>query len=428
MLISTDQLEAAAITARAFCGRDTAALAEAELLAALDAASRAQRASTVLLAQLSGEVALRSAPEVGMGLAKQQGFGSAPQFVANLTGGSLGDARRLVEAGAELCGPLPSPSDPPTPLAQAIASNAISVEAGALIRKTLQEMRAESPALDTSDVELRLVRKAPTVTLNELRRICLRERARHDIAAWERREKRQYDARYASITTDLDGMMVLNAKLDPASMAPVKTWFDAYVGAAFQRRRDAGQPDERSPGQIRADGLLDLANHALGCSAPVTGVKTTVVVRMTLEQLESKLGLVDCDGIDTPTSASTARVMLADAQVIPVVLGANSTPLDLGRTTRLFTPEQKIALGERDGGCAWCLAPPGWCDAHHIRWWERDRGPTDISNGVLLCRSCHMRVHNTGWTIRVERNRVWFDPPPGEGKVPVLGGRARLEC
>ena len=160
MLISTDQLEAAAITPRAFCGRDTAALAEAELLAALDAASRAQRASTVLLAQLSGEVALRSDPEVGMGLAKQQGFGSAPQFVANLTGGSLGDARRLVEAGAELCGPLPSPSAPPTPLARAIASNEISVEAGALIRKTLQEMRAENPALDTSDVELRLVQRA----------------------------------------------------------------------------------------------------------------------------------------------------------------------------------------------------------------------------------------------------------------------------
>lgn len=449
MLISTDQLEAAAATASGFSGRDCAALADSELLAAVDAVSLSVRASQALLAQLAGEVEARSNSERGTGFAKRQGFGSAPRLIAKATGGSLADARRLVEAGSELSGPAaagwgsgravdgaltldgePASGDvaPHTPLAQALAACEISVPAAALIRQTLREARAESPHLDTLGLEQRLVRKAPNVTLGELANVCMRERARHDVAAWERREQRQYEARCASITTDGDGMVVFSATLPPPLAAPVKKWFEAYVGAAFQRGRDPKHPELRKPAQIRADGLVDLANHALGCDSPVTGVKTTVVVRVTLEELQAGYGLGECDSVDGPISVGTLRTMLADAQVIPVVLGADSAVLDLGRFTRLFTPEQKIALGERDGGCAWCLAPPGWCDAHHIRWWERDCGPTDLDNGVLLCRSCHTRIHNTKWTIQVSDGLVWFIPPPGEGGEPVLGGRARLEC
>jgi hypothetical protein len=62
------------------------------------------------------------------------------------------------------------------------------------------------------------------------------------------------------------------------------------------------------------------------------------------------------------------------------VLGAESLPLDLGRAARLFTKAQRLALGERDGGCASCGQNIGYVEAHHIDWWERDTGPTDLSN------------------------------------------------
>jgi hypothetical protein len=119
--------------------------------------------------------------------------------------------------------------------------------------------------------------------------------------------------------------------------------------------------------------------------------------------------------------------------VIPCVLGGDSEILDWGRERRLYSKSQKLALGERDGGCAGCGLPPHFTKVHHIRWWTRDAGPTDLGNGVLLCESCHHRIHDNGWDVRVEgtgrRGRVWLVPPSyvDPTRTPRLGGRARYD-
>ncbi|MCI2957220.1 HNH endonuclease [Agromyces atrinae] len=120
------------------------------------------------------------------------------------------------------------------------------------------------------------------------------------------------------------------------------------------------------------------------------------------------------DGIDHPVSAATIRQLAAAAGVIPMILGGPSEVLDLGRTTRLFTTAQKLALTERDGGCAFpgCTRPPGYTQTHHIHWWKRDTGPTDLTNGILLCAFHHHRIHDDGWTITIHNNHTWFTPPP----------------
>jgi hypothetical protein len=38
--------------------------------------------------------------------------------------------------------------------------------------------------------------------------------------------------------------------------------------------------------------------------------------------------------------------MACEAGIIPLVLGGDSIPLDLGRTARIASPHQRIALGE----------------------------------------------------------------------------------
>ncbi|WP_263406422.1 HNH endonuclease [Microbacterium hominis] len=76
-------------------------------------------------------------------------------------------------------------------------------------------------------------------------------------------------------------------------------------------------------------------------------------------------------------------------------------------------------------------APPPWTHGHHLSWWDRDTGPTDIDNGVLLCTGCHHRVHDDGWEIRIDGRgtaaSVWFVPPPwiDADRTPRLGGNAR---
>ena len=80
--------------------------------------------------------------------------------------------------------------------------------------------------------------------------------------------------------------------------------------------------------------------------------------------------------------------MAADAGIIPMVLGGESQTLDFGRTRRLFTTAQRLALAERDGGCAWpgCPHPPSYTEAHHLRWWtahDGDDGPGQRDPALL---------------------------------------------
>jgi hypothetical protein len=95
-----------------------------------------------------------------------------------------------------------------------------------------------------------------------------------------------------------------------------------------------------------------------------------------------------------------ARLQTAVALLPPILGGAPSQPLDLGRTTRVVTPGQRHALAVRDGGCVVpdCQRPLAWCEAQHL-WHWLDGGPTDLANLVLLCRAQHRAVHEGGWRL-----------------------------
>ena len=139
------------------------------------------------------------------------------------------------------------------------------------------------------------------------------------------------------------------------------------------------------------------------------GVNATVVVTMTLEQLLAgqATALLD-DG--SRMSAGQARRLACEAAIIPVVLGTRSQPLDLGRTARLFTKAQRIALGLRDGGCMakGCETSASACHAHHDEPWSR-RGLTDLANGRLLCPRHHRLAHDSRYAMTVHAdNRVSF--------------------
>ncbi|CAA9268482.1 MAG: hypothetical protein AVDCRST_MAG54-2856 [uncultured Actinomycetospora sp.] len=66
--------------------------------------------------------------------------------------------------------------------------------------------------------------------------------------------------------------------------------------------------------------------------------------------------------------AATVRRWACDAEIIPLVLGSKSEPLDVGRLARTATDAIRRALNLRDGGCVFpgCTRPPRRCHAHHI--------------------------------------------------------------
>ena len=81
-----------------------------------------------------------------------------------------------------------------------------------------------------------------------------------------------------------------------------------------------------------------------------------------------------------------------DAEVVGHVFDGEGRPLWLGRSTRLASRDQWIALIARDRGCDDCAAPVNRCEAHHPHRWEH-HGPTNIDNLQLKCHRCHANTH-----------------------------------
>ncbi len=116
-------------------------------------------------------------------------------------------------------------------------------------------------------------------------------------------------------------------------------------------------------------------------------------------------------------SAGAVRLLACDAAVLPIVLGGDSQPLDVGTEQRFVNRYIRRALNKRDKGCVVCKAPPWMCHAHHIIHWA-EGGPTSLQNLVLLCAAHHRAVHNGQWAISITAAGVqvtrpsWADPPP----------------
>ncbi|MEJ2861199.1 HNH endonuclease signature motif containing protein [Actinomycetospora flava] len=137
-------------------------------------------------------------------------------------------------------------------------------------------------------------------------------------------------------------------------------------------------------------------------------------------------GLLDSGA---PVHPATLRRWACDADIVPIVLGPKSEPLDVGRLQRTVTDAIRRALNLRDGGCAFpdCTRRPRRCHAHHIHHW-RDHGPTRIDNLVLLCSYHHQLLHHGHWTVTIQDGRPWFTPPDwiDPHRQPRLGGRPRV--
>jgi hypothetical protein len=209
--------------------------------------------------------------------------------------------------------------------------------------------------------------------------------------ATRRQEREWFERRRLSISQTCEGMVRLDAELDPVSAETVLTAVSAVSGPA---NRDGS--DGRTPTQRRVDALSEICRHYLDSGdAPISGGhKPHLNV------------IVDLDGLaGGPVSRSqigqgrilgpAAREFLAcDATVCGVLMQGPHEILQMGRRTRTATPAQLRALAIRDGGCVvrGCRRPPSWCDAHHDVPWIHG-GLTNTDHMHLVCRPHHMMIH-----------------------------------
>jgi hypothetical protein len=115
-----------------------------------------------------------------------------------------------------------------------------------------------------------------------------------------------------------------------------------------------------------------------------------------------------------PISAKAVERLACDCAVTRIILGSDSTVIDVGRAKRTISGPQRKALKVRDGGCTWpgCDRPVSMTEGHHLVHWIHN-GPGNLPNLTLLCFRHHWMVHEGGWQIvRTDDGRMLTIPPP----------------
>ena len=369
-------------------------------------------------------------------------------------GGAAGD-----ESTAECAGDPGTPvtdrpagdataSRAPRPLARALDAGVLSQDHALII---LQELEA-LPGQVSADLRLRaeeiLVARAQHLTPRSLRRAARRVMAELGVPEQEvdahqndrvrTQEQRAWESASFWMRDNGDGTVHGQFTLPTLQGHMLGKALDALVAPRRLARASSGDGTSGSDGTLTEaspdpDGLAwkdrqidwahekgkalcelidHLPTHELGGRTTVTLLVTT-----TLESLRGETDRVGLTDSGTEVSAGEVRRLAAGAGIVPVVLGGDSVPLDLGRRTRLFTETQRRALALRYTECAeeHCDRPFAWCEIHHIDPWASGvtragppdwaagspgappgaaGGATDLGNAIPLCGRHHRRLED----------------------------------
>lgn len=224
------------------------------------------------------------------------------------------------------------------------------------------------------------------------------------------------------------GMCHTHAELDPVRDAALWGAIDAHLATVRQRDGNARTPWQQlqvnaflaavEQPAARDKGVGDgpaTGGSATGPSVPVGRVpEINVLVDLgTLRGGLHERGVCETDN-GVPLPVSTVRRLCCDAEVIPVVLGGEGIPIDVGRASRTATPAQRRALRAMYATCGHpdCTVAFTACKVHHIRWWWQHNGRTDLENLIALCEHHHHLVHEGQWslTMGADRGTVWNRP------------------
>lgn len=269
-------------------------------------------------------------------------------------------------------------------------------------------------------------RLTPELAFKEAR--AARDRA--DAAGVLARSEQMRRQQYFKAWERPDGMVAGSFLLEPENGALVIAIKDQLrhprrAGVKFRSQAEtvanrAARGDLREIDEFTADGFVDLLRAGVGVDPDkiLDDRRPSVTLHVQEESLTRRaagtglgFGIIESSNESVPLESIERE--LCTGGYIPVLFDEQGQPLNLGRETRLFTRRQRIALAARDGGCMaeGCDRPVSWTEAHHIKHWKRDNGPTDIDDGILLCRHHHLLFHNQGWEIVHDDRGHWLIPP-----------------
>ncbi len=219
-----------------------------------------------------------------------------------------------------------------------------------------------------------------------------------------------------TVTAGVDGLTRFDISLTGADAVTARAALDTMADQIFHRYQHDREhsPDIPMPSraQLLAQAFVELCR--LGTARDTnttTPTRPEVVIVIHADQ-------PDTATLSNGTTIATREItrLLVDPFWRPAIIHQHGVVLDLGRTRRLATTDQRRALTIRDGGCVFpgCDRGMDWTDIHHITTWDNNGG-TDQANLAPLCRHHHTVTHRPDWTMHTTPDHwFWWKTPTGQ--------------
>ncbi|HET7722592.1 MAG TPA: DUF222 domain-containing protein [Acidimicrobiales bacterium] len=364
---------------------------DAALLSCEDAGAVVAQAAVIenLAATVKALAAARFAAGEGW---KAAGDRSAAAHLARVTGTSVRTAGEVLETARRLEG-LPA-------LAGAARGGELSAAQVAAV--------ADAAAVDPG-AEARLVEKARTSSLAELREHCGRAKAAARPDA-EARRRAIHDGRFLRAWTDAEGAWHLRLRTNPEVGAVVMAAIEAVRDRLFRQARAQGRPEPTEA--YAADALVALVTGAGGARA---GARAKIIVRVDLPALlRGQVGpgeVCEVAGYG-PIAASAVRDLIDTGDpFLGAVVTKGQEVVGVAHLGRRANAHQQSALEWLYPTCAveGCSAIAWLENDHRVDWAASHTTVLDLLD--RLCSHHHDRKTIDNWALVPGRGKRAFVAP-----------------
>jgi hypothetical protein len=431
MTNSLDLLAQAEAALRRVALVDRSTLSDDELIAHLKLEESVGRFIDTSRVLSAGEVAERSRYELGAaGLSMRLSERKPVNFIEQATRVSQAEAARRVRIGLavrprqSMLGEVLPPERPI--VAEAMVNGVIGIDTAATILCSLKQAARGSEATQErmDEAELALVQMGTRESADLVADVGRLWRDALDPDGIEPRYEDILERALITVGRERNGIKKYTINADPETSALLDATFiesmDPSVGPRFLSDDDRARGltfvenedgvlvetiiDPRPVERRRIDALKGALTAGLKATreGPIdqrTIGEVTAII--SLKDLQSGTGFGILEGTDEVIPASVVQEMVCENGFYPVVTGLKGEPLFHGLLKRYFTEAQRRAMIARDGDrcvATGCRTRAASCHAHHVIFYA-DGGPTDITNGVLLCPAHHHALHQGSFEI-----------------------------
>ncbi|WP_319451253.1 MULTISPECIES: HNH endonuclease signature motif containing protein, partial [unclassified Mycobacterium] len=214
-------------------------------------------------------------------------------------------------------------------------------------------------------------------------------------------------------TQGRDGMRPVKGELTPEAWATWEVIFAKYAAPGMCNPDDpepctSGTPsqaqidaDHRSLAQRQHDALVAVGRIALmsGELGQLNGLPVSIIIRTTLQDLESRAGVGVTGGGTVMPIRDVIRLAAHANHYLAVFDRATGSAMNLYRARRVASPAQRIMLIAREGGCTkpGCTVGGYGAQVHHARQDWIEGGHTNVDDMTLACGVDNRMVGPDGW-------------------------------